>query len=104
MWYEETKSDLKDIIEWLATDDTDEENWRENFELAEHTVFDMRNMSRRADPPAKKGSGAEKMPDDVPQAARLVRAIPYARAMLAAMTGRNRARALEEARSALAAM
>jgi hypothetical protein len=91
----DAKNSLKNILDWL--DGKDEAEWERQIELGEDCRSDMERLARPKYSGARKGSH-QFGPERDPNAAKLNRAIPHVRAMLAAMRNRNRAAALEHGR------
>lgn len=102
MMYDGTKDSLKNIVEWL--EGTNNDGWRDQRELAEECVSDLRRMSRPIYRPDKTGSLDAEPPIDNPFAENLERAIPHAQALVRALERRDRSAALNSGRAAFAAM
>lgn len=100
--YDDSKTSLKNILEWL--DGTDETEWDRQIQLGEECRSDMERMARPIYTGAKARSHGALGPERGPNAGKLDRAIPHVRAMLHAMQNRNRAAAVEHGKAAIAVM
>jgi hypothetical protein len=90
------QSELKSIVEWF--EGTDEMQWASKIALAKNCLATMRQRAKPVKDPRKPGSGTVVNP----HAEKINKAIPHVEAMLYAMQGRGRAKALESARAAVA--
>jgi hypothetical protein len=92
------QSELKGIVHWLKG--TDEMQWASKTALAKNCLATMRQRAKPVKDPNKPGSGTVVNP----HAEKINKAIPHVEAMLSAMQGRGRAKALESATAAVAEM
>ena len=92
MMYSGSRTDVKNIVQWLRG--VDQSKWEEQTRLLFEIMAVLREMS---DPIVRRDK-----PDLLsPRAAGINAAMPYLRAMLAAMFGHNRKDALEHGETAL---
>jgi len=96
------QSELKSIVQWL--EGTDEAQWTSKTALAENCLATMRQRAKPIEDPSKPGSRSAQPAVVNPDAAKLNKAIPHVEAMLHAMHGRDRAKALDSAKAAVAEM
>lgn len=94
------KSELESIAQWL--EGTDETQWVHQIALAQACLSTMRQRAKRIKDPNKPGSGSAQPLVVNPDAVKLNRAIPHVEAMLYAMRGKDRVKALESGRAAIA--
>src|ERR1017187_4505799 len=92
------QSELRSIFYWL--EGTDETQWASKIALAKNCLATMGQRAKPVKNPSKPGSGTVVNP----HAEKINKAIPHVEAMLSAMQGRDRAKALESARAAVAEM
>lgn len=99
MIYSASRTDLKNILEWLRGDDDSE--WEHQSRLLAATIAVLKEISR---PVARQGeTGSRSREPDLlpPGAAEINAAMPYLRGMLAAMNRHRRGYALEYGEAAL---
>ena len=102
--YELVESDLKSIVDWSMTDDTDEGHWEDQVEIADTCLFEMQKKLRPITPTYKTGTRSAPMPIPSPYEDRLVRAIPHVETLLVALRKRNRVEARTSGNAALTEM
>lgn len=92
------QSELRSIFYWL--EGTDETQWASKIAMAKNCLATMRQRAKPVKDPSKPGSGTVVNPN----AEKINKAIPHVEAMLYALHGRGRTKALESARAAVAEM
>lgn len=100
MTYEGTKSNLKDIVEWL--EGTDTASWEDQLELAEDCVSNLGHMLQPIYRPDL--GGDECSPIEDPDSGKMNAALPVAKIMATAIKRRERKLALEAGKAAVAAL
>jgi hypothetical protein len=94
------RSELTGIVQWLER--TDETYWASKTALAKNCLATMRQRVKSINDPSKPRSGSAQACVVNPDAGKLKRAIPHVEAMLYAMHAKERVKALESGRAAVA--
>jgi hypothetical protein len=94
------RSELKSIVQWL--EGTDETYWASKIALAKNCLATMRQRTKPINDPGKPGSGSAQARVVSPDLGKLNRAIPHVESMLYAMRRKERVKALESGRVAVA--
>jgi hypothetical protein len=94
------RSELRGIVQWLER--TDETYWTSKTALAKNCLATMRQRAKLINDPSEPGSGSAQACVVNPDLGKLNRAIPHVEAMLYAMRGKERVKAVESGRAAVA--
>ena len=101
MLCDSTKTLLQSILQSLQA--PEQTGWDDPIESGKQCLYEMHQMTRPSHR-AYKAISSEKWPSHIPDGARLNRAMPHVKAMVSAIRRKDRLRALESGRSALAEM
>jgi hypothetical protein len=102
MLYDSTKELLWSLVRSLET--TDEAAWDDRLELGKECLFEISQMARRSCSSYRTDSANPQWPSHLPDAENALQALPHVKMMMGAIRCRDRAAALESAKTALAAM
>ncbi|HEV8038273.1 MAG TPA: hypothetical protein VGP62_05365 [Bryobacteraceae bacterium] len=94
------KSELESIIRWL--EGKDETKWADQIALAEECLNTMRQRAKPVQDPSKSQSRSVQSPLPNREVEKINKAIPHVEAMLKVMRAKDRKKALEIGRAAVA--
>lgn len=101
MLSDSTKNLLQTIVRSLET--PDQAGWDDQIESGNQCLYEMHQMTRPSYR-AYKTTSSDKWPSHVPDGAGMNRAMPHVKAMMSAIHRKDRAKAVENGKAALAEM
>ena len=100
--YSGIKADIESVFQWLRG--SDEIQWEAQIVTLSDAISDAGLMALPRTRPDKTGTGSQEPATVLPGTREIGTALPYLRAMLAAVQRRNRAAALQSGRAALSSL